>query len=111
MFDSTLDIEQAFGHHGDMHRTRVRRRLATVAVAGLLLAGVVVGPIGHVFAARAAPRHGRTVVVRDGDTLWSIAERTDPGADPRAASDAIAAANDVEAGALVPGQRLVLPAS
>jgi hypothetical protein len=110
MFDSSLDTEQAFGHHGHMNRTRVRRRRITVAVAGCLLAGVVVGPVGHVFAAGAAPHRRPTVVVRSGDTLWSLAERTDPGADPRAVSDAIARANDVEAGELVPGQRLVLPA-
>jgi nucleoid-associated protein YgaU len=110
MFDSGLDTEHAFGHHAAMSRTRVRRRRTTLAVAAALLSGVVLGPVGHVFAADAAPRRPRTVVVRPGDTLWSLAERTDPGEDPRVASDAIAAANDLEAGSLVPGQRLVLPA-
>jgi hypothetical protein len=110
MFDSSLDTEQAFGHHGRMHRTRVRRRRTTFEVAGLLLSALVLGPLGHVFAAGAAPRHPRVVVVRAGDTLWSIAARTSPAADPRRTSDAIAEANAIEAGGLVPGQRLVLPA-
>jgi nucleoid-associated protein YgaU len=110
MFDSPLDTEQAFGHHGRMHRTRVRRLRITVAVAGSLLVCAVLGPLGHVFAAEATSRSQRTVVVRSGDTLWSLAERTAPAADPRTVSDAIARANDIEAGELVPGQRLVLPA-
>jgi len=50
------------------------------------------------------------VVVRPGDTLWSIARRVAPGQDPRGVVDAIADANGVEAGSLVPGQTLVLPA-
>lgn len=50
-------------------------------------------------------------VVRDGDTLWSIASRLVPGEDPRPVVDAIAATNGVDAGALVPGQTLVIPAS
>lgn len=48
-------------------------------------------------------------VVRQGDTLWSIAERVAPGQDPRPVVDALAAANGVDPGALVPGQALVVP--
>jgi len=50
------------------------------------------------------------VVVRPGDTLWLIARRVAPGQDPRGVVDAIVGANGVEAGSLVPGQTLVLPA-
>lgn len=52
----------------------------------------------------------RTYVVRPGDTLWSIAERLRPGADPRPIVDAIERANGVSAGELVPGQALRIPA-
>lgn len=48
-------------------------------------------------------------VVRDGDTLWSIAQRLAPGEDPRPLVDAMSSANAVDAGALVPGQTLVVP--
>lgn len=51
-----------------------------------------------------------TYVVRQGDTLWSIAARVAPERDPRSLVDAIAAVNDVSAGALVPGQTLSIPA-
>ena len=49
-------------------------------------------------------------VVREGDTLWSIARRLRPDADPRPLVDAIASANRVQAGTLVPGSTLVIPA-
>jgi LysM repeat protein len=48
-------------------------------------------------------------VVRPGDTLWSIATRTSPSVDPRLVVDAIASANTVDPGALVPGQQLIIP--
>jgi nucleoid-associated protein YgaU len=48
-------------------------------------------------------------VVRQGDTLWSIAGRLSPGEDPRPVVDAITSVNDVDPGALIPGQTLVVP--
>jgi Tfp pilus assembly protein FimV len=50
-----------------------------------------------------------TYVVRAGDTLWSIARRHAPGEDPRVVVEAIARANGIDAGGLVPGQQLSLP--
>ncbi len=94
-----------------MVRTHVRRRRTALSAAAFVLVTVLVGPVGHAFQADAAPRHGRTVVVRSGDTLWSIARRSEPPSDPRAVVDAIAAANGVRAGELLAGQRLLVPAS
>ncbi|MDQ1250686.1 MAG: hypothetical protein QG597_5066 [Actinomycetota bacterium] len=51
-----------------------------------------------------------TVVVRSGDTLWSIAARTFPGADPREAVVAFREANGSQLSSLQVGQRLVVPA-
>ena len=110
MFESALDTEHVFGHHGSMIRTRVRRRRTILATGALVMVSVLLGPVGHAFHADAAPRFPRTVAVRPGDTLWSIAGRTEPQADPRAVVEAITAANDVDAEALGPGQRLVVPA-
>ena len=110
MFDSGVDTEHAFGHHDGVSRTRVRRRRTTLSVAAALLLSVVLGPVGHAFQAGASVRHPRTVIVRPGDTLWAIAARSAPGSDPRAIADAMASANGIDPGGLVPGQRLVVPA-
>jgi LysM repeat protein len=48
-------------------------------------------------------------VVREGDTLWAIAERFFPGQDPRPLVDELASMNDLDPGLLVPGQTLVIP--
>jgi nucleoid-associated protein YgaU len=94
-----------------MTRTRVRRRRAA-AVA-------LVAALGGLAAARGAlpvePSMHRvsetTYVVRPGDTLWGIATRLAPDADPRPLVDGIEEANGVDAGSLVPGQQLVIPAA
>jgi len=96
-----------------MDRTRVRRRRLALGVVGALLAGAWAGPVARaVDGARQLESVARsTYLVREGDTLWSIARRVTPGEDPRPLVDAISAANGVEAGALVPGQTLLIPAA
>ncbi len=74
---------------------------------GALLAGPVATAVSPPGTAPVAQHH---YVVRPGDTLWSIARTLAPGSDPRPMVDAIASANGVEAGALIPGSTLVLPA-
>ena len=95
-----------------MTRTRVRRcRLAatlTIAVVGAVWAPAVVVALGTGADAERVARS--SYVVREGDTLWSIAERVAPDADPRPVVDALAAVNGVDAGSIVPGQLLVIPA-
>jgi Tfp pilus assembly protein FimV len=92
-------------------RTRVRRRrlaaTITIAVVGAAWAPAAVGALG----ARPAPERvaRSSYVVREGDTLWSIAERVAPRADPRPVVDALVTVNEVDAGSLVPGQVLVIP--
>ena len=119
MFERTLDTEHVFGHHAAMGRTRVRRRrriaaaLGSVAVA-IVLSAPVAGALGrHGDASNTKVQPARrwelVVVVQPGDTVWSIAEAAAGGADPRAMVDAIAARNGIDAGAVVPGQSLVIP--
>ena len=50
-----------------------------------------------------------TVVVRSGDTLWSIAREVAPEEDPRAVVDAIVELNGLDSVDLLPGAQLQLP--
>lgn len=110
MFGYHLDNEHTFGHHGSMKRTYVRRRRAVAAVIAIALGGALLGPVaGAVAGQRTEPAKARTYVVVPGDTLWAIASRLRPGSDPRPVIQQIQEANGVDAGALVPGQSLVIP--
>ncbi len=87
--------------------------MVSVAV-GVVLGAPVAGALSRhpqTADARVLParRWEQVYVVRAGDTVWSIAERAVRGGDPRALVDAIAARNGIDAGAVVPGQALVIP--
>ena len=75
------------------------------------LAAVLSGPVANAVGLGGAPERpaSRTYVVEPGDTLWNIASRFAPATDPRVVVDAIASANGVDPGALVPGQQLAIP--
>ena len=80
----------------------------------IVLSAPVAGALGrHAEASstkvQPARRWEQVVVVQPGDTVWSIAEAAADGADPRALVDAIATRNGIDAGAVVPGQSLVIP--
>ena len=49
------------------------------------------------------------VVVRPGDSLWSIASRAEPLADPRRVIEQIADINALQGAQLTPGQHLWVP--
>ena len=61
MFESTLDTEHVFGHHGAMSRTRVRRRRRIAAALGSVAVAIVLTRSGRrgAGAARAASEHER----------------------------------------------------
>ena len=72
-----------------------RRLVATALGLGVLLtaahAGAALG--GTTTTAPGRSPHVTTIVAEPGDTLWSIAHRLAPKADPRAVVDALAQSN------------------
>jgi hypothetical protein len=80
---------------------------------GLLLVGLALplsGTGGHSHATGSAPAEtGSPVIytVRPGDTLWTIAERVDPSADPRPLVAQLSAQTGSDT--VVPGERIILP--
>ena len=90
-----------------------RRRWATaLVVLGALVvagqAGAALGSSSPLAASERSPAAStRTVVVKPGDTLWTIAERLAPGEDPRPIVDKMSAARH---GALLqPGETIRWP--
>jgi LysM repeat protein len=75
--------------------------LVAVLAGALLVVAGVSAPGGT--GAHAVPA---TVTVRPGDTLWSIASRVAPGADPRAEVASLQRVNHLAGTGLVPGQVL-----
>ena len=94
-----------------MNRTRVRRRRTTLAVCAVLVGAAWAGPAMRVMTPQRPVEAARiSYVVRQGDTLWSIARRLSPDGDPRPVVDSLSADNGVSAGQLRPGQLLVVSA-
>jgi hypothetical protein len=93
-----------------MTRTRVRRRRLTLTVSLALVAAAWAGPAVRALGSPGTPaRVSQTsYVVREGDTLWSIARQLAPGTDPRPVVDLLSATNGIHAGRIVPGQTLVV---
>jgi hypothetical protein len=82
-------------------------------VASLLLVGLALplGGIGGRSHASASPpaesSHPVEYIVRPGDSLWSIAERTDPSGDPRPMVAEMAA--QIGSTSVQPGQHIAVP--
>jgi hypothetical protein len=93
-----------------------RGRLVVMALACGLTLGALWTLAGHGEGARAAstPVHSaarqlEVVYAGDHDTLWAIAVRTRPHADPRVVVQRIIDLNSLDGGIIQPGQRLILP--
>jgi nucleoid-associated protein YgaU len=80
--------------------------IAALAVAGLVVAGATVAQASSPAAAHAGDSR---VLVQPGDTLWSIAHRTDPGADPQTVVAGILRANHLPTAMVNVGQRIWVP--
>ena len=99
-------------------RLTLRGRVAVVVAAVLAVLAVLsviqVATAGESTSANqvvlvAAQQQSDTVVVKAGDTLWSIATREMPNRDPREAVVALREANGITGGEITAGQRLHLP--
>jgi hypothetical protein len=96
-------------------------RRGRVVVAGLLTAAALLAVVllGLVAAAKAQAAGGSppgsvyrnlaSVVVRPGQTLWSIASRAQPRADPRIVVQQIIELNALTGTGIDPGERLWVP--
>jgi nucleoid-associated protein YgaU len=83
--------------------------MPAIALASLSLM-VALPTLSSVRLYAAGSQHYATVVVRPGDTLWSIASaRTGASGDVQELVDRISDANHLQAATLQPGQRLRIP--
>lgn len=87
----------------------VRRRRTLLAALGILLVGLALplaGTGGHSHATGSLPAGSTVYTVQPGDTLWAIAARIDPSADPRPLVARLAA--EIGSDRVVPGEHLVV---
>jgi hypothetical protein len=94
-----------------------RGRIVVAILVALLVAGLslaVAGAAqatGHQASQRATSSNLVQVVVRPGQSLWSVAENADPNSDPRLVIQQIAQLNVLTSDILQAGQRLWVPRS
>jgi hypothetical protein len=98
-----------------VHRTQVRRRRVGAVIAALAVALGIAFLGGRASAHpdhSAGDRRSQVVVVRGGDTLWSIARHAvGPDGDPRPLIQRIIDRNGIGDGVITVGERLVVPPS
>jgi nucleoid-associated protein YgaU len=98
------------GHTVRLRLTRRARRLAVVlAMAAAVALGSWLGPLVDGGGSELRLAAESSVVVRSGDTLWSIASLVAEGADVRTVVDRIQELNGLEGTEIQPGQTLLLP--
>ncbi len=91
-----------------LHLTRRGRVVALLFLLVLVTLAFSVGRVTtSALGAEGGP--GEQVVVQQGDTLWSIAERIAPDSDPRAVANDLMAVNGLASPSLEIGQHLRLP--
>jgi LysM domain len=88
-----------------------RGRLVLVLMVTLLvvIAGITLGHGSSLAAGRGDGPARHAVIVRGGETLWSVAARIAPHQDPRLIVADIQSLNHLTGAAVQPGQQLVVP--
>jgi hypothetical protein len=82
---------------------------AIVTAAFWLAAAAGAQAANHGASPRTVEGNLSQVVVRPGQTLWSIAVRAEPGGDPRVVVQRIVEINALSGQVIIPGQRLWVP--
>lgn len=91
-------------------RLTSRGRLVLLAlVVAVAFTLISLGQVAAQAGGGGAAAPARTWVVQPGETLWVIAERVDPDADPRETVARIVAMNDLPSSSVLVGQELVVP--
>src|SRR4051794_9938198 len=88
-----------------------RGRLVLVVLPAVLAATTAIVSLTAPLAEAQPARPARTIVVGTGDTLWSIAGRIAPRADPRDVVAELERTNGLTGAAVRAGERLTLPAA
>lgn len=89
--------------------TRRGRLVLLALVAALAFTLISLGQVAAQAGGGGDAAPARTWVVQPGETLWVIAERVDPDADPRETVARIVAMNDLPSSSVLVGQELVVP--
>lgn len=96
-----------------LHLTRRGRVVVTALAAIPVVVGAALFAINGGGAAAidsGAQTHFSYATVQSGESLWSIAERVAPHADPRDVISEIVALNQLSGTMVVPGERVAIPA-
>ena len=91
--------------------TRRGRALLVLLLVSVVLVAFSLGRTSADAGSTTAPSPTRTTVVQPGETLWAIARRVAPAADPRQTVARLSELNGLGSAPIVAGQRLVLPGS
>lgn len=105
-------IEDAAAQQAQPRKLRLTLRGQRVLVAlGFALSIALGALVGTVIGQEPLPEQTATVVVKPGDSLWSIAEAvSEPGHDLRPVMEQIAALNGLQSPTISSGQSLIVPA-
>ena len=88
--------------------TRRGRVVVVLMLLVLLVVGFSLGMAGQA-AGPHTPGVARTVTVHPGESLWQVATRVAPDADPRLVVDQLVRINHLTGATVVTGQQLVVP--
>ncbi len=94
-----------------VHLTHRGRALLVLALVALLLAAFSLGRTKSEASTSTERPVLTQVTVQQGETLWAVAQRLAPEADPRQVIEVIRRVNHLEGSTLQVGQQLLLPAA